>query len=370
MPHDAYRALYIHIPFCAHRCDYCDFMTAAVPLDSPTIDPYIDDMVLKIRRASNEGELSGIESVYIGGGTPSYIGLSRLSMLLYTISTSMNLTPEIECSMEANPDSLTDQMVRDIWALGVNRLSIGVQSFDDEVLRILGRIHDADRARHAIRTAHERFENVSVDLMCGVPGQSDESFKASVQEAIELGVSHVSVYPLTIEPHTVFANAVRAGEMDDVDEDVEAHHLKLAEDVLGAAGFERYEVSSYAKPGFQCRHNISYWTGVPYIGFGSSAVTMTQDSEHRMRVQDDRVVEDLNKTQMVAEDLMMAMRMTRGVSDEQVQHATDFLPEVQATFNDLVDDGLVFHESGRWKPTELGWLCGNELYGRIFDLAP
>ena len=211
MPHDPYRALYLHLPFCVKRCAYCDFATAAVPADSPEIDAYVEDLCLQIRRKAKEGELGAVETVYLGGGTPSHVGLARLSMLLYTLSLSMHLTPEVECTMEANPESLDGRMVRDVWALGVNRLSLGVQSFDDAVLRTLGRAHTADDARRAVEAAQTRFENVSVDVMCGIPGQSEASFEESVREAVRLGVTHVSVYPLTIEPHTPFDAAVLAG---------------------------------------------------------------------------------------------------------------------------------------------------------------
>ena len=201
-------------------------------------------------------------------------------------------------------------MVRDIWALGVNRLSIGVQSFDDDVLRTLGRAHSSDDARRAIEAARTRFENVSVDLMCGIPGQSAESFEASAREAVRLGATHVSVYPLTVEPHTPFDAAVLAGELEEPDDDVEAAHMQIAARVLDSGGFERYEVASYARPAFACRHNIAYWTGVPYLGLGRSAATMTQNAQRRMRVKDGQVTDDLDSRQMVAEDLMLGMRMT------------------------------------------------------------
>ncbi len=370
MPHDPYRALYVHLPFCVKRCAYCDFATAAVPTDAPEIDAYVEDLCLQIRRKAKEGELGSVETVYLGGGTPSQLGLSRLSMLLYTLSLSMRLEPDVECTMEANPESLTERMVRDIWALGVNRLSIGVQSFDDEVLRTLGRAHSAGDARRAIEAAMTRFDNVSVDLMCGIPGQSEESFEAGVREAVALGAAHVSVYPLIVEPHTPFDAAVLAGEMDEPDDDVEASHMEIAARVLGEAGFERYEVASYARPGFQCRHNVAYWTGVPYLGLGRSAATMTQNAERRMRVKDGAVTDDLDARQMAAEDLMLGMRMTRGVSDERVERAAELLPRASETLADLEDRGLVVHEGGRWRPTERGWLCGNDLYGDLFDLAP
>ena len=348
MPHDPYRALYLHLPFCVRRCGYCDFATSAVPADAPEIDAYVEDLCLQIRRKAKEGELGALETVYLGGGTPSHIGLARLSMLLYTLSLSMHLTPEVECTMEANPESLTERMVRDVWALGVNRLSIGVQSFDDEVLAVLGRAHSADDARRAIEAAHTRFENVSVDLMCGIPGQGAESFEASVREAAALGAAHVSVYPLTIEAHTPFDAAVLAGDMEEPDDDVEA---------------------SYARPGFECRHNIAYWMGVPYLGLGRSAATMTQNAERRMRVQDGRVTDDMDARGMAAEDLMLGMRMTCGVPDELVEAAAVLLPDAPAVLAELEGEGLVAHADGRWRPTDRGWLCGNELYGRLFDLA-
>ncbi len=369
MPHDPYKALYLHVPFCVKRCGYCDFATAAVPADSPEIDAYVEDLCLQIRRKAKEGELGAIETVYMGGGTPSHLGLSRLSMLLYTLSLSMRLELDVECTMEANPESLTERMVRDVWALGVNRLSIGVQSFDDDVLAVLGRAHDADAARRAVAAAQTRFENVSVDLMCGIPGQSAASFEESVREAVSLGVAHVSVYPLTIEAHTPFNAAVLAGELDEPDDDVEAEHMEIAARVLAEAGFERYEVASYARPGFQSRHNIAYWTGVPYLGLGRSAATMTQNAERRMRVQDGQVTDDLDARGMAAEDLMLGMRMTCGVSDEHVERAAELLPAAPTVLEELAEEGLVVHEDGRWRPTERGWLCGNDLYGALFDLA-
>lgn len=370
MPHDPYKALYVHIPFCTSRCAYCDFTTRAIAADAPEVASYVEDLVVQIRRAGKAGELAQVETVYFGGGTPTHVGTRHLSQLLYALSLSMHLTDQVECTIEANPESLDERLVRDLWALGANRLSIGVQSFDDKLLGVLGRAHDADGARRAIAAAQTRFENVSVDLMCGLPGQSEEAFRASLEEAVSLGVTHLSVYPLTVEDHTPFARLVDAGQMSLPDDDVEAAHMEIAAEVLGQAGFERYEVASYAREGFESRHNTVYWSGVPYLGMGQSAVTMTQNSQRRMRMQDSVVTDDLDPRQMRAEDLMLAMRMTRGVSDEQLERAAGLLPQVREVFCGLVRDGLVQHERNRWTPTNTGWLCGNELYGRIFDMAP
>lgn len=368
--YDPYKALYIHIPFCKKRCSYCDFATQAMACDDPEIERYIDELILEIRRASREEKLGQIETVYIGGGTPSHIELKNLSKLLYTLSTSMHLTSEVECSMEANPESLTEAMVKDIWALGVNRLSLGVQSFDDEVLKKLGRVHDAKTAQRAIEIAKTRFENVSVDLMCGTPGQDFDGFDRDLRAAIEAGVTHVSVYPLTIEENTMLESLVDTGVLEAPVEDTQALMMQTAVRALEPAGYSRYEVASYAKPGFECRHNIAYWTGKPYIGFGTSAVTMTQNEARRMRIQDGEVIDDLDRAQMCAEDLMLGMRMVRGISDTQVSDAALLLPQIVMTLRELVHAGFVEHVDGRYRPTVMGWLCGNELYGRIYDLAP
>lgn len=365
-----YKALYIHIPFCKCRCRYCDFDTDAVAADDPCVQTYVDDLVLQIRRAAKEGKLAHIETVYLGGGTPSYIGTKHLSSILYMLSISLNNFSQLEVSMESNPDSITPELIRDIWALGVNRLSIGVQSLDDQVLKALGRAHDADKARAAIKMALERFDNVSVDMMCGIPSQDSEVFCQNLQEVVDLGVSHVSIYPLTIESGTPLEAAIDAGEIPDVVEDEQAMMMQMAASVLEPAGLERYEVASYAKPGKQCRHNIAYWTGIPYLGIGRSAVTMNQTQKSRIRIQDGEVTDELDAKQMVAEDLMLGMRMTCGVSEDQVRQAALLLPDIYPVMHSLVRDNLVVLEDGRYKPTLGGWLCGNVLFGRIFELAP
>lgn len=367
---DPYRALYLHVPFCKQRCAYCDFATSAVAPDDPAIDAYVENMILSIRHAGKQGFLGSVQTVYLGGGTPTYLGSRALTEILYTLSLTMHLTQDVECSMEANPDSLNERLVKDVWALGVNRLSIGVQSFDDDVLRTLGRVHDAEAAKRAIACAHTRFENVSVDLMCGIPGQTAQSFSQSVEAAVAAGVTHISVYPLEIHEGTPFGRAVESGRLPAVDDDLEASYMEIAEGILGKAGFHRYEVASYALPGYECRHNIAYWTGVPYLGLGPSAATMTQNATRRMRKQDGVFTDDLDARQMRVEDVMMGMRMAQGVSDNLVDRACELAPELAGVMRGLVAKGLCTHADGRWRPTERGWLCGNDLYGAIFDVAP
>ena len=366
MPHDPYKGLYVHIPYCVMRCNYCDFLTHARDYYSPEIDEYVEKLVLDIR---NSKELEDIETIYIGGGTPSYIGNKRLTSLLYSISTSINLSNVKEFTIEANPESLTENLVKDVYALGVDRISIGVQSFDDDILKLLGRAHDSKKAEEAIKIAKTRFDNVSIDLMCGIPGQSIESFKESLDKAISLDVQHISVYPLSIEYNTPFYKWVSQKRIDDVDPDVQADHMELAEQMLEDAGFVHYEIANYARPGFESKHNLSYWASKPYIGFGTSATTMTQNSERRMRVTDNHVEDDLYPPQMVAEDMMLAARTKAGISFELFERAKEHIPDVEEKLQEIIDLELLAVTDNALVPTKRGWMCGNELFGRLMDLC-
>jgi oxygen-independent coproporphyrinogen-3 oxidase len=364
----AYGALYLHIPFCASRCGYCDFTTEAIAPSDPRLDAYVEGLVRDIRAATREGLLAQVTTVYIGGGTPSFLGSRRLVNLVYTLSLSLNLSDETEFTLEANPESLTPALVRDLYSLGVNRFSLGVQSFNDAELAALGRAHDAHAARSALAAIRERANNVSVDLMCGIPHQSAASWQKSLSEALRCGASHVSVYPLTIEDATPFAHAIAAGHQMSPDEDTQAQMMEDAADVLGTAGLSRYEVASYARPGLECRHNIAYWTGVPYLGLGRGAAGMrTAADGTRERLLNGEVTERLTPAEAAREDLMLGMRMSAGVSHDAVRAAEPLVPGITERFRELVALGLATSAESRYRPTPRGWLLGNELYARIWD---
>lgn len=370
MPHHPYKALYVHIPFCVSRCNYCDFETRAVPRESVVIDEYLENVIFEIRRLAKAEELGQIQTIYLGGGTPTHMGSARLSSLLYALTTSIKCTADdFEFTIETNPESLSESLIKDMWALGVNRLSIGVQSLNDELLQLLGRAHTAHDARIAIMQAMERFDNVSADVICGIPGQSEQDVLTTLKELIDLGVKHFSVYPLAIEPGTLFDRMVLAGQLEEPDEDAQASHMERAQTMLEDAGYCRYEVASYAKPGYESKHNSAYWSGILYLGVGRAATTMTQNDERRMRVTNGEVVDDLTRSQMEVEDLMLGMRMSKGISDKRLDQACQFVPRAHDVFAALIERGLVVHHDGRYKPTQLGWLCGNELYSAILELT-
>ena len=367
-----YKALYLHIPFCKSKCLYCDFDSDAIAADDSAIEAYIDELILQIRAASRAELLGALDTVYIGGGTPTHIGNKQLSRLIYALSLSMHLTPEVECTLEVNPESLTEAMVKDLFALGVTRLSIGVQSFDDEVLKTIGRAHDAQQAKHAIELAQIRFENISVDLMCGLPGQTKESFLESLQTAVDLGVVHISIYPLSIEEDTPLHGLMEREAFTESEDDLAeyaAEMMLLAQGFLEAQGFHRYEVASYARPGFECRHNIAYWTGKPYLGIGRAAVSMKQNYNERVRMLNADIQETLTRPEMLVEDLMLGMRMSRGVAKQFAYDVNDEVAGTLEAFTELIESGYVHEIDDRFEPTEKGWLYGNVLYGRLLDLA-
>ena len=261
-------ALYLHLPFCVSRCAYCDFATSACD-DGARMDAYVEALCLQLRRAAKAGLLGQVKTIYIGGGTPTHLGSRRLNTLVYTLSLSVNLENVVEFTCEANPESIDERMVADLFSLGVNRFSIGAQSFDDAVLRGYGRVHDAAAIDAALAAVHTRTNNVSLDLICGGPGQSMESWRKSLRHAIDAGV-----YPLMLEDDTPLVHRVEMGECEVADEDAQADMMLEAEQMLTVAGFERYEVASYAKPGFTSRHNTAYWTGAEYLGLGAGASSM------------------------------------------------------------------------------------------------
>lgn len=370
-------ALYLHIPFCARKCAYCDFASEAVPRDDPRIAAYTRDIREQLAVLGESGLLESVHTAYLGGGTPTMLGPRMLGGLVADVRRWCPQIGELTC--EANPDSLTDDTLAVLAEAGVTRFSIGVQSLDDQELRALERIHTAEQAGERVRAAVATGLDVSVDLMCAIPYQTDDSWRRTLLSAIDLGVGHVSVYPLSIEEGTPFGLRYADADAPWNDEDVQAERMEVAERVLSAAGYARYEVASYARTGKQCAHNIAYWTGVPYLGLGPGAASMLDregydrlclawrhlpaidDAAARLRfVLPCLEVEELTAHEAWAEDLMLGMRLTRGIEAARVP---------TATARELEARGLVEACGNRLAPTHKGWLLGNELYGTLWDLA-
>lgn len=273
-PADAPRSLYVHVPFCAHRCHYCDF-SVATP-QRPPIDAYLDALAVDledwVRQRSWETPLS-LDTLFIGGGTPSLLGARGMRRLAELLRTRFRWDPdEVEWTAEANPSSLTDDVCRAWREIGVNRLSIGVQSFQDEPLEWLGRMHDGVGACEAVeRAGAAGFTRLNIDLIFGLPVSVPRDWREDVGRALSLGVTHVSAYGLTAERRTPLGRRVEAGRVRMPDEDRYGDEYLEVSTRLREAGFRHYEVSNFARPGHPSRHNWHYWDGSEYLGLGPSS---------------------------------------------------------------------------------------------------
>lgn len=484
-----YRALYLHIPFCRAKCLYCDFDSRALTgcALEEAIGAYCEGLSAQVDAHGNAGELSEVETVYVGGGTPSLLG----GRLVGLVDLVRSYCEPVEFTCEANPESFTLDLAQALRAAGVTRISLGVQSLNASELKAIGRIHSAEQAMLAIAQAKAAGFSTSCDVMCGLPGQTLDTFAETLRSLVTLNPDHVSVYPLQLEEGTPLARMEEAGEMEVPDEDFQAQCMGLAAEVLEEAGYERYEVASYAKPGHRCRHNIAYWTGKPYLGLGRSAASMLDVSKgecrtaryiarpdaqkgegSRMRGEplspkeenllsrsdawsgeglssspDERngeslsarekglslreeslsareeglllreegllskgkalppidanlsmgglssvrissdvarirfkqlddagwqfETEELSAREAAAEDLMLACRMTDGISADLLARATGIIPddELSIACQQAVEKGLAVWDGGALRPTHLGWLEGNELFGIFWNLA-
>ncbi|POF32957.1 oxygen-independent coproporphyrinogen-3 oxidase [Roseibium marinum] len=262
--------IYVHWPFCAAKCPYCDF-------NSHVRHQLVDQARFTAafeRELSHFAELTKgrtVQSVFLGGGTPSLMAPATVERILTAISGHWTLDPDVEISMEANPSSVEAERFRGYRAAGVNRVSLGVQSLIDTDLKLLGRLHDAQTARKAIETARDTFPRLSFDMIYARPGQTPGGWERELQEAIALAADHLSLYQLTIEEGTRFHTLYHAGKLEMPDADLGAEFYELTQDVTGEAGLPAYEVSNHARPGAECRHNLVYWRYGDYVGVGPGA---------------------------------------------------------------------------------------------------
>jgi len=259
-------ALYVHLPWCVRKCPYCDFNSHELrgALPEPV---YVDTLAADLEALLPSVWGRRIASVFIGGGTPSLFAPESIDRLLSAVRARIPVEPEAEVTLEANPGSAEAGRLRGYREAGVNRLSLGIQSFDDRMLKALGRIHSAQEARRAIEMAQAAFDNLNLDLMYGLPGQTPAMAQADMREALRWQSAHLSAYQLTIEPNTVFWSKPPALP----DHDAGADMQLAIEDLLGAGGYEHYETSAFARPGRRCRHNLNYWEYGDYLGLGAGA---------------------------------------------------------------------------------------------------
>lgn len=267
--------IYIHIPFCKQRCLYCAFYSSTLHSRQ---QEYCDALCLELKMRNNY--IKGIvDTIYLGGGTPSTLTLEQLRKILLTIRDNYTLSPSAEITIEANPDDLTPEYLATLRSLSFNRLSMGIQSFDDTQLKALGRRHTAERARQAVKDAKAAgFNNISIDLMFALPSSTSKQWQQSIQEAIDLHPTHISAYNLTYEEETPLYRALQRGNIEAVDEEENLKQFGMLIEQLTAAGYRHYEISNFALPGYESRHNSSYWHDIPYLGCGAAAHSYNGES--------------------------------------------------------------------------------------------
>ena len=262
--------VYVHIPFCASRCSYCDFFST-LRLDEVGHD-YVEALIAEARLRKAELNGKPVKTLYMGGGTPSQLPQPLLARLIDGLKATLDLNAVQEFTLEANPDDVTPEWCAAVRALGVNRVSMGVQSFQDAVLRLVGRRHTARQAIDAVASLrHAGIDNISIDLIYGLPGQTLETWAESVRQAVDLRPQHISAYGLTYEPGTRLWQQRECGEVVEASEDQYLDMYRILVGLLQVAGYEHYEISNFALPGYRSRHNSSYWNETPYLGLGAAA---------------------------------------------------------------------------------------------------
>lgn len=414
--------IYLHIPFCRRKCSYCDFNSYVT--DESIRAAYVDALATEIcwwgralAGAADEARTTGAaRSVYVGGGTPSLLTPNQLRVLLRGCEEALGITAGAEVTIEANPESASLAWLQDVRSLGYNRLSLGVQSFDDSLLKVLGRLHtagDALRCYHDARQAG--FENISLDLMFGLDGQSLDLWRRSLETAIQLGPEHISLYGLTVEEGTALAGQVRKGTYVTADPEFAAEMYGLAEEMLADAGYEHYELSNWARPGRQSWHNLNYWTSGPYLGCGAGAharlgkyrfwavsrprayiaawvpgsagVSPARPLVHaragRPRSRENHRLsvnplglpeaaldgwEELTPSACVQESIMLGLRLGRGIVAAEFQRETGCRLEelVGPTLLELREVGLLDMADGAIRATRRGRLLLDEILARLF----
>ncbi len=262
--------LYLHIPFCQHRCAYCDFNTYA--RQESLLNAYVEALCRELKTVAASSAPLQVETVFFGGGTPSLMQPAQYARILETIARNYRLKPEAEISTEANPGTLSPTGLRGLRAAGLNRLSLGVQSAHPAELRLLERSHDFSAVIRSVEAARSAgFDNLNLDLIYGLPGQSLARWEENLSWALRLSPDHLSLYALTLEQGTPFAHWARRGLLPPVDPDLVAEMYTLAQERLASLGYAQYEISNWAREGKHCRHNLIYWRGQPYLGFGAGA---------------------------------------------------------------------------------------------------
>lgn len=367
---------YIHIPFCEHICFYCDFNK--VFLEGQPVDEYIQNLLKEIRLTKEQYPSKTTETIYIGGGTPTSLSAKQLDVLLKGVRELLPIDAENEFTIEANPGDLTQEKLQVMKEYGVNRLSMGVQTFDNQLLKKIGRKHTAEDVYETMKFLEkEDFLNVSIDLIYALPGQTLEGFRDTLKRAIELDLPHYSLYSLILENKTMFMNWVRQGRLQLPDQDVEAQMFEETIIAMEKAGRHQYEVSNFALKGQESQHNLVYWNNDHYYGFGAGASGYLGHTRYKNHgpiqhylkpLRDNQLptleTEVLTMNNQMEEELFLGLRKKMGVSKTRFQEKFGVtLNQVyQETIPDLIQKGLLLEDKEYIQLSEQGLFVGNDVF--------
>lgn len=373
--------LYIHIPFCRSKCEYCDFYSLGGGRDRRTTDDYLQALADHMRESGRLAPDYLVDTIYFGGGTPSFFGAENLEKILDEVHRSFRLSIDAEITLEANPDSVTKQSLNKLLRAGFNRISLGVQTDDDDLLKKLGRPHTFEQAKQAMLRAREAgFGNISLDLMYGLPGQTLTAWKQTVEHILRLRPEHLSCYGLKVEEGTPLWSYRDAANLPG--DDVQADMYLAASAMLREAGYGHYEISNFAKKGFASRHNLKYWMGGEYLGFGPTAAsdfagkrfTIVRDlSGYIAGIAGRRAIlsecESIPMRERVGEYVMLRLRTAEGISAEEYErgYLMPFEPLEKAMLR-FAEKGLAEYGNDRWRLTERGWLLSNRIIVALNEL--
>ena len=366
--------VYVHFPWCLAKCPYCDFVSFGTERGAIDHEGYADAVLRELDRRAQSVLDRRIESVFFGGGTPSLWDPRQLGRVLAGVKAALDCADELEITVECNPTSLDGDRARQLVDVGVNRVSIGVQSLRDERLKHLGRLHDAAGARQAIRDALQaKVPRVSGDLIFGLPDQSPADATAEATELCDLGLDHLSAYQLTIEPGTRFGELAKRGRLPLADEGAVAESFLAIDAALGARGLRHYEISNYARPGQEARHNLGYWRGDEYLGLGCAAYgfLMTGPDEgvrYRNDPSPEHYVQGAPSTQelidpatRMRERVMLGLRVTEGVDLD-----GGLTPDRERSLAWLEQRGRVVRQGSRVRIPSAAWLWADDTAARLF----
>lgn len=370
--------LYIHIPFCKQACYYCDFFFSTRQEQRTELVRAISSEIALQKNYLN-GE--SLETIYVGGGTPSILLDEELDQILNAVHANFSIAESREITLEGNPDDLTKEKLDYLFRAGINRLSVGIQTFDNAILKSLNRAHDNLMARGCIDDAkNSGFKNISIDLIYAIPGRSDEDWEKDINEAIALSPQHISSYSLTIEEKTVFGKWTKQGKMKPVDDDVAARQLALLIDILERSNYEQYEVSNFSKPGFQSRHNSNYWKNRIYLGVGPSAhsyngesrqYNVSNNSMYLRSIQQEKVpstVEVLSREDKINEYLLTSLRTSWGADLKilREEYSWDIINKNWDYVQSLQTKGLIEIEDNILRLTRQGRFLADKIASDLF----